>query len=59
VADDTPHLAPPGSFAYEACDIPAGMTIREFRAMRARTRRHGRFARLRRALRRRRPLRLA
>jgi hypothetical protein len=23
------------AFAYEACDIPAGMTIREFRAARA------------------------
>jgi hypothetical protein len=59
VADDTPHPAPPQSFAYEACDIPAGMTIREFRAQRGRPRSHGRLARLRRALRRRRPLRLA
>jgi hypothetical protein len=25
----------PYAFAYEACDIPAGMTIREFRAFRA------------------------
>jgi hypothetical protein len=25
----------PYAFAYEACDIPAGMTIREFRASRA------------------------
>ena len=25
----------PYAFAYEACDIPAGMTIREFRALRA------------------------
>jgi hypothetical protein len=24
----------PYAFAYEACDIPAGMTIREFRALR-------------------------
>jgi hypothetical protein len=25
----------PHSFAYEACDIPAGMTIREYRRQRA------------------------
>jgi hypothetical protein len=48
----------PNSFAYEACDIPAGMTIREYRAKRAR--KPNRTRRLRRALRaRRQTLRLA
>jgi hypothetical protein len=50
----------PNAFAYEACDIPAGMTIREYRARRSRDRRPGRLTRLRRALRaRRHALRLA
>jgi hypothetical protein len=59
MADATPPRTPPNAFAYEACDIPDGMTISEFRAQRGRSRRSRRFARLRRALRRRRPLRLA
>ena len=55
----SPAITAPQSFAYEACDIPAGMTIREYRAQRARNRRvEPRPPRLRRALRaRRRPLR--
>ena len=32
----SPAITAPQSFAYEACDIPAGMTIREYRAKRAR-----------------------
>jgi hypothetical protein len=59
MADATPPRTPPGAFAYEACDIPPGMTISEFRAQRMRSRRTRRFSRLRRALRRLRPLRLA
>jgi hypothetical protein len=61
VAHDTAPPTPPQSFAYVACDIPPGMTISEFREQRGRTRKRasGRFARLRRALRRRRTLRLA
>lgn len=50
----SPAITAPQSFAYEACDIPAGMTIREYRAQRARNRRVGRTTRLRRALRARR-----
>lgn len=50
----SPATTAPQSFAYEACDIPAGMTIREYRAQRARSRRVGRTTRLRRALRARR-----
>ena len=54
----SPATTYPHSFAYEACDIPAGMTIREYRAKRAR--KPGRARRLRRALRaRRHTLRLA
>jgi hypothetical protein len=54
----SPATTHPHSFAYEACDIPAGMTIREYRAKRAR--KPGRARRLRRALRaRRHSLRLA
>jgi len=50
----------PHAFAYETCDIPAGMTMREYRAQRARNRKPGRGTRLRRALRaRRHTLRLA
>jgi hypothetical protein len=50
----------PHAFAYETCDIPAGMTMREYRAQRARSRKPGRGTRLRRALRaRRHTLRLA
>jgi hypothetical protein len=56
----SPASTPPNAFAYEACDIPADMTIREYRSQRARGRRPGRLARLRRALRaRRHALRLA
>jgi len=56
----SPATTHPQSFAYEACDIPAGMTIREYRAKRARARKPGRATRLRRALRaRRHTLRLA
>ena len=54
----SPSSTPPNAFAYENCDIPAGMTIREFRAQRARSRKGRRFARFARALRRH-PLRLA
>jgi hypothetical protein len=50
----SPATTPPQAFAYEACDIPAGMTIREYRAWRARNRHIGRTSRLRRALRARR-----
>jgi hypothetical protein len=50
----SPATTPPQAFAYEACDIPAGMTIREYRAWRARNRQVGRTSRLRRALRARR-----
>ena len=54
----SPATTHPHAFAYEACDIPAGMTIREYRAQRAR--KAGRARRLRRALRARRlTLRLA
>ena len=54
----SPAITAPQSFAYEACDIPAGMTIREYRAKRAR--KPARSRRLRRALRaRRHALRLA
>jgi hypothetical protein len=54
----SPAITHPHAFAYEACDIPAGMTIREHRAKRAR--KPGRARRLRRALRaRRHTLRLA
>jgi hypothetical protein len=56
----SPETIHPHSFAYEACDIPAGMTIREYRVKRARARKPGRATRLRRALRaRRHTLRLA
>ena len=55
----SPASTHPHAFAYEACDIPAGMTIREYRSRRARHRKPGRFARLGRALRRRHALRLA
>jgi hypothetical protein len=56
----SPATTSPHAFAYEASDIPAGMTIREYRAQRARTRPMGRTTRLRRALRaRRHTLRLA
>ena len=49
-------MTAPHSFAYEACDIPAGMTIREYRAKRAGARRPSRrvLRRLRNALRARR-----
>jgi hypothetical protein len=50
----SPATTSPHAFAYEACDIPAGMTIREYRAERSRGRRIGRTTRLRRALRARR-----
>ena len=50
----SPAITAPQSFAYETCDIPAGMTIREYRAQRARNRRVCRTTRLRRALRARR-----
>ena len=50
----SPATTSPQAFAYEACDIPAGMTIREYRARRARNRHVGRTSRLRRALRARR-----
>jgi hypothetical protein len=54
----SPVTTAPQSFAYEASDIPAGMTIREYRAKR--TRKPARSRRLRRALRaRRHTLRLA
>jgi hypothetical protein len=54
----SPATTHPHSFAYEACDIPVGMTIREYRAKRGR--KPGRATRLRRALRaRRHTLRLA
>jgi len=54
----SPATTHPNAFAYEACDIPAGMTIREYRSKRAR--KPGRGRRLRRALRaRRQTLRLA
>ena len=54
----SPAITAPQSFAYEASDIPVGMTIREYRAKRAR--KPGRSRRLRRALRaRRHTLRLA
>jgi hypothetical protein len=54
----SPASTAPHAFAYEASDIPAGMTIREYRAKRAR--KPGRTRRLRRALRaRRHTLRLA
>ena len=54
----SPASTAPQAFAYEASDIPAGMTIREYRAKRAR--KPGRTRRLRRALRaRRHTLRLA
>lgn len=33
------------AFRYEACDIPPGMTIREFRGQRAERREPGRLAR--------------
>jgi len=56
----SPATTAPHSFAYEACDIPAGMTIREYRANRARVRKPSRARRLRHALRaRRHTLRLA
>ena len=56
----SPATTHPHSFAYEACDIPSGMTIREYRAKRNRNRKPGRATRLRRALRaRRHTLRLA
>ena len=56
----SPATTSPHAFAYEACDIPAGMTIREYRAQRARNRKIGRLARFGRALRsRRHVLRLA
>jgi hypothetical protein len=56
----SPAITAPHSFAYEACDIPAGMTIREYRAKRARGRKPSRARRLRHALRaRRHTLRLA
>jgi hypothetical protein len=55
----TPVSTHPHAFAYEACDIPAGMTIREYRAQRARRRKPGRFARLGRALHLRHALRFA
>jgi hypothetical protein len=54
----SPSTTPPNAFAYEACDIPAGMTIREFRAQRVRSRKSKRSVRISRALRRR-ALRLA
>ena len=47
----SPATTSPHAFAYEATDIPAGMTIREYRSQRARNRRVGRTTRLRRALR--------
>jgi hypothetical protein len=47
-------ITSPHAFAYEASDIPAGMTIREYRAQRSRNRPVGRTTRLRRALRARR-----
>jgi hypothetical protein len=31
----SPAPTPPNAFAYEACDIPAGMTIREYRSQQA------------------------
>ena len=55
----SPAITSPHAFAYEACDIPPGMTIREYRAQRARTRRPRRFARFGRVLRRRHTLRFA
>jgi hypothetical protein len=56
----SPATTAPHSFAYEASDIPAGMTIREYRASRARVRKPSRSRRLRHALRaRRHTLRLA
>jgi hypothetical protein len=54
----SPSVTSRNAFAYEACDIPVGMTIREFRSQRARSRKSKRFWRISRALRRR-PLRLA
>ena len=56
----SPATTHPHPFAYEASDIPVGMTIREYRAQRARGRKPSRTRRLRHALRARRyALRLA